>query len=208
MAKALLVVDIQNDFLPGGALPVDEGNRVIPIINELMEKQFDLIVASKDWHPACHVSFASTHHRRPAETIMVGGEEQTLWPDHCVQDTVGSEFAPELQKERIHDIVYKGTDPLIDSYSAFYDNKHRRSTGLAEFLRQKKIDTIYIAGLATDYCVKFSVLDALREGFKIFVVKDACRGVNINPHDSQSALDEMVKAGAVIINSFECMPDV
>ncbi len=194
---ALIIVDIQNDFLPGGALGVAEGDQVVPVINTLQE-QFDLVVATKDWHPAGHGSFAETHHKKPGEVIELDGIDQILWPTHCVQNTSGSEFAPGLHRDPIAKVFEKGIDPLIDSYSAFYDNKKRRSTGLAEYLKEQGVGEVTIVGLATDYCVKFTVLDALSEGFKVHVVKDGCRGVNLQPDDTKNAIEEMRQAGAVI----------
>ena len=196
--KALLIIDIQNDFLPGGALAVSGGDKVIPVINKLMEEPFDLIIASKDWHPHGHMSFADSHNKKPRDIISLKGNEQILWPQHCIQNTYGAEFPKELHADRIEKVIYKGVDHNIDSYSAFYDNRHERSTGLAEFLREKKVDEVVIVGLATDYCVKFSALDALHEGFKTTVIEEACRGVNLHPDDSRRAIDEMRSAGAII----------
>lgn len=199
--KALILVDIQNDFLPGGALAVARGDEILSVVNDLLKKPFDLIIATKDWHPLDHGSFASNHGKEPGEHITLEGLDQILWPVHCVQETWGSEFAPGWDTKKINKIIYKGTDTNIDSYSTFYDNGHRRSTGLDKYLTDNKIREVYIAGLATDYCVKYSVLDALAHGFDIFVFKDACRGVNLNPDDSQKALDVMKKAGAHLIES-------
>lgn len=203
---ALLLVDIQNDFLPGGALAVHEGDQILPIVNQLLEKEFDFIIATKDWHPINHGSFASTHHKQPGERILLNNLEQILWPIHCVQHTPGAEFAAKLNSAKIDKIFYKGTDQNIDSYSAFFDNEHRKSTGLAEFLREKKVRDIFIAGLATDYCVKYSALDGAKLGFNIFVVADACKGVNLQPNDTTNAINEMQQAGAKIIFSETLRP--
>lgn len=208
MAKALLVVDLQNDFLPSGALPVKEGDAIIPVVNELMSLPFDFIVASKDWHPLSHHSFSENHpDTKVGDVIQLHGRDQILWPVHCVQESVGSAFAPGLAVDKIQMIIYKGTDPEVDSYSAFFDNDHVSSTGLENSLRQKGIDTVYIAGLATDYCVKYTVLDALKLGFNVAVIQDACRGVNIQPDDSARALDEMKKQGALIITADSLFQD-
>lgn len=198
---ALLLVDIQNDFLPGGALAVHEGDQILPVVNQLIEKKFDIVIATKDWHPVNHSSFASTHHKQPGDRILLNELEQILWPIHCLQHTPGAEFASQLNNAKIDKIFYKGTDQDIDSYSAFFDNGHRKSTGLAEFLREKKIRNIYIAGLATDYCVKYSALDGAKLGFNVFVVVDACKGVNLQPDDTKNAVDEMEQAGAKIVFS-------
>jgi nicotinamidase/pyrazinamidase len=171
--RALILVDIQNDFLPGGALAVKNGNDILPVVNDLLNFPFDLIVATKDWHPSHHVSFATTHNKMPGETITINHLEQILWPIHCIQGEYGAELSSELQTERIAKIIHKGTDEDIDSYSTFYDNCRKKSTGLSTYLKKHKIDELYLAGLATDYCVKYSVLDALHLGFKTFVIVDA-----------------------------------
>lgn len=201
--NALLLVDIQNDFLPGGAMPVKEGNAILPIVNDLLERSFDQIIATKDWHPENHGSFASTHHKQPGEHVLLGGEDQVLWPIHCVQNTQGSEFSNGWQSHLVKKIFYKGTDPTIDSYSTFFDNGHRKSTGLEVYLKENGVKNIYIAGLATDYCVKYSVLDALHLGFQVYVISDACRGINLNEKDEQNAFEEMHQAGAKILSSKE-----
>src|SRR3954464_12124852 len=160
IVNALIIVDLQIDFCPGGALPVPQGDLVIPIINRLQEK-FELIIATQDWHPANHGSFAANHPGcRIGEMIDLNGLPQILWPMHCVQNTAGAEFAPTLETDRIERIFQKGTDPAIDSYSGFFDNGHRKATGLGDYLKQRGVKSIYIAGLATDYCVKFTALDA------------------------------------------------
>jgi nicotinamidase/pyrazinamidase len=196
--KALIIVDIQYDFCPGGALAVEEGDSIVPLINEL-QKQFGLIVATQDWHPAGHASFASTHGRKPYEVIDLDGIKQTLWPDHCVQGSLGAELLGGLNKSNIAKIIRKGTDPAIDSYSAFYDNAHKKATGLEAYLKEHDVTEIYLAGLATDYCVKYSALDAVSLGFKTNVFLEACRGVNVEPGDVEKAVEEMKKAGVRII---------
>jgi len=199
--KVFIIVDIQNDFIPGGALAVPEGDKIIPIIN-LLQKHFDLIVATQDWHPPNHGSFASNHEgKKPGEIIKLSGLDQILWPDHCVQGTKGAEFVKDLDITRLARVFQKGTDPEIDSYSTFYDNAHRKSTGLGNYFKEKGIQEVYLAGLATDYCVKFSALDAVELGFKTHVIQDACRGVNLSPADSQKALEQMKNSGAEIIQS-------
>jgi nicotinamidase/pyrazinamidase len=192
---ALILVDLQNDFFPGGALAVKEGDRILPAVNELMSLPFDLKVATKDWHPTGHMSFASTYDKQPGERIG----EQILWPDHCVQGTLGSEFAPGWLSDKVDEVFFKGTSPEHDSYSTFFDNGHLKSTGLEDFLRAKGIHTIILAGLATDYCLKYSVLDALKLGFKVKVVLEGCLGVNLRENDSQRALEEMKRAGAELV---------
>ncbi len=194
---ALIIVDVQNDFLPGGALPVSEGDRVIPVANELMDR-FDLVIATQDWHPANHGSFATTHGRKVGEMIDLNGLPQVLWPVHCVQDTPGAEFALGLKTSGIHRVFRKGTDPSIDSYSGLYDNGHRRSTGLAEFLKEQRVTDVYVLGLATDYCVKFTALDAAAEGFKVHLIEDGCRGVNLKAGDVTAAIEEMKAAGVKV----------
>jgi nicotinamidase/pyrazinamidase len=180
--SALILVDLQNDFCPGGSLAVKEGDAVVPVANEL-QKRFALVVATKDWHPAGHSSFAS------------------LWPPHCVQETTGAEFVAGLDTSRIARVFLKGTDPEVDSYSGFFDNEHRRATGLGDYLQEQGITDVTIAGLATDYCVKFTALDAVALGFKTSVVSDACRGVEVNEGDTARALEEMAAAGVNIRES-------
>lgn len=199
--KALLLVDIQNDFLPGGALAVKEGNQIIPIVNKLLEYNFDVIVATKDWHPKNHGSFAVNHNKQPGEKVMLNGLEQILWPVHCVQGSFGAEFSSAWNTHKVGKIFHKGTEINIDSYSTFYDNGHRKSTGLCEYLHEMGIQDVYIAGLATDYCVKYSALDAAKLGFNVFVIVDACRGVNLQPEDSKNALKDMQRVGVHIINA-------
>jgi len=203
MKKALLVVDVQNDFCKGGALEVKNGNEVIPVINKLVSSgYFDLIVATQDWHPKDHKSFASNHKNKNVyDTIRLNGIEQVLWPDHCVQRHKGSKFHQELNLGKNYRVFKKGSNPEIDSYSGFYDNDHRSSTGLGEFLKKKNIDEIYVTGLATDYCVKFTALDSIKEGFNTFVIKDATRGVNMDKDDSKRAFKEMRTEGVKLITS-------
>ena len=199
--NALLVVDIQNDFLPGGALAVPDGDQVIPIANRLVGF-FSLILATQDWHPANHGSFAANHlNRHPGEVINLNGIMQVLWPVHCVQGSSGAAFSAQLRTKRFSKVFRKGIDPGIDSYSGFFDNGKRRSTGLAEYLRDRRVNQLFICGLATDYCVKFSALDAVDSGVRTHVIEDACRGVELNPGDSAAAIAEMRKAGVSIVES-------
>ncbi len=196
--KTLLLIDIQNDFLPGGALAVPEGDLIVPVVNDLMP-QFDLIVATQDWHPADHGSFAANHPGRSVfEQIELEGMPQTLWPVHCVQNTGGALFAPGLNTRSIAKVFPKGMNARIDSYSGFFDNGHRAATGMSEWLKSRGVTELSVVGLATDYCVKFTVLDALQEGFRVRVIAKACRGVNLVPGDVDRALADMREAGAVI----------
>lgn len=198
--SALILVDLQNDFLPGGALAVPGGDQVIPIANRLQE-QFDLVVATQDWHPANHVSFAANHPGKKAgDEIDLGLHRQKLWPVHCIQNTPGAALAADLDIRRIAHLVKKGSGPLVDSYSAFFDNGHRYGTGLAEYLRDHAIQTVFLAGLATDYCVKATALDAIPLGFRVVVIEDACRGVNVLPGDVERAIAEMRAAGVEVVS--------
>ena len=199
--KALICVDIQNDFCPGGSLEVKGGNQVVPVANALME-QFGLVVATQDWHPANHKSFAAMHPwRYPGDVIDLNGLDQILWPIHCVQGSFGAEFAPSLNTDAFEKVFVKGTDTEIDSYSGFFDNGHRKATGLGEYLKDKGVEEVYILGLALDVCVKFTVLDALGLGFKTYLVEDGCRGVDLKAGDSDKAISEMREKGAIIAQS-------
>ena len=198
-SHALIVVDIQNDFLPGGSLAVAHGNEIVPLINQLVTLGFHKVIASKDWHPKKHCSFASAWNKDVGECVVIGGIEQALWPEHCIQDSHGAAFAPQLDISHFDYIVHKGVEVGIDSYSAFFDNKKMRSTGLHEFLQKEKITDLYFAGLATDYCVYYSVLDALELGYNVSVVIDACRGIA----DVTKHLQEMEKRGAKIVHTKE-----
>jgi nicotinamidase/pyrazinamidase len=201
--RALILVDLQNDFLPGGALAVPEGDQVIAVANRL-QPQFDLVIATKDWHPPDHASFAANHAgRKPGEVVELDGLDQILWPVHCVQGSFGSEFAAALDVESISRVFFKGVDPKVDSYSTFFDNAQRRATGLADYLYAAGVDEVFLLGLATDYCVKYSALDAVELGFRTCVVEDGCRGVDLQPGDSERALDEMREAGVEVIHSRE-----
>lgn len=201
MKKALILVDIQNDFLPGGALAVPEGDMIVPLVNRIQEK-FDLILATQDYHPANHASFAINHeNKKPGEIIDLHGLTQVLWPVHCVQHSDGAAFGKDLDMARVTKIFYKGENPDIDSYSGFFDNGKRKKTGLAEYLKSKGVDTVYIVGLATDFCVKFTALDAVDLGFETYVIKDATRAINLQPGDFEASLKAMERAGVKVIES-------
>jgi nicotinamidase/pyrazinamidase len=199
--KALIIVDLQNDFLPGGALPVPHGHEVISLANEL-QRRFELVLATQDWHPADHGSFAANHAgKKPGDRIILDGIEQILWPVHCVQNTRGAEFAPSFETRGIAHVFHKGIDPVIDSYSTFFDNAHRRHTGLAHYLEERSIKDIYLLGLALDYCVKYSALDARELGLNTHVILDGCRGIELEPGDIDQALEEIRRAGATMLKS-------
>ena len=200
MTRALILVDLQNDFMPGGALGVPEGDLVVPVANALKER-FELVVATQDWHPPNHGSFASNHPgAKPGDLGELGGLPQIYWPDHCVQGTHGSWFHRDLDLNGVT-LFRKGTDPGIDSYSAIFDNGHRKATGLGDFLRSRGAREAVILGLATDYCVKFTVRDVRELGLEVTVVEDGCRGVDLIAGDSARAFDAMRAAGARIVGS-------
>nr|WP_307776255.1 bifunctional nicotinamidase/pyrazinamidase [uncultured Cetobacterium sp.] len=202
--KALIVVDIQNDFCQGGALEVPNANKIIPVVNNLIEKfksRNFLVIATKDWHPKDHKSFAINSNGKIGEIGTLNGLPQVWWPEHCVQDTWGSELHKSLLP--IDTVILKGTDPEIDSYSAFYDNGKKKKTNLGKILKKHDVSEVFIVGLATDYCVKYTVLDALDIGFKTFVIEEGCQGVNLSPNDSDDALREMVSKGASLLKYHE-----
>lgn len=176
--KALIIVDVQNDFLPGGSLAVDEGDKIIPVINQL-QSQYDLVVATQDWHPANHKSFASQHNQKNVYDITdLNGLQQTLWPDHCVQATEGAEFSTALHTNKIEAIFRKGMEVEIDSYSGFYDNGKLKSTGLADYLKGRNIDAVDVCGLAADFCVYYTAIDALELGFQSAIIEDAVKPID------------------------------
>ncbi len=182
--RTLVIIDVQNDFMPGGALAVPNGNLIVPVINQI-QGRFDLVVAAQDWHPADHVSFASNHpNKNPFDEIELLGKPQTLWPNHCVWGTPGAEFHPQLETECWEAIFRKGMDRTIDSYSAFYDNGHVRSTGLAGYLKEKGASQIFFCGLAADICVYYSIYDAFKEGFACFFIEDASMPLDENNFES------------------------
>ena len=199
--RALILVDIQNDFLPGGALAVPQGDEVIAVANEEVEQGYDVIVATQDWHPADHQSFASQHAGHAVgEQIELHGLSQVLWPDHCVEGSAGAEFAAALDLSKVDEVFRKGTDRDIDSYSGFFDNGHRKETGMGEFLQQRGVDAVTIVGLATDYCVKFTALDAVELGFDTRLLLRGCRGVELSEGDVAAAIEEMELAGVEVVN--------
>lgn len=202
--QALLLVDLQNDFCEGGALAVAQGAQTVNIANRLIalfQSQGKKIVATQDWHPADHGSFASVQNTGPFQQGSLAGLAQTWWPDHCIQQSQGAEFHPQLNIAAASHITQKGCQQEIDSYSAFFDNGHRHDTGLDSWLRQHYVSQLVIMGLATDYCVKYTVLDALNLGYQVTVVTDGCRGVNLQPTDSEQALQQMEQAGARLMTS-------
>jgi nicotinamidase/pyrazinamidase len=201
--KALVVVDVQNDFVPGGSLAVPGGEGIIPVINALTGN-FGLVVATQDWHPAEHKSFASNHPgARPFEKIGINGITETLWPDHCVQGTKGAEFHPALETKRFAAIFRKGMDPETDSYSGFFDNGHQISTGLAGYLREKGITEVYYCGLASDICVFYTIRDSLREGFSSTLIEDASRPLDVP--EFEGVKGELIRTGAGVISSGEIL---
>lgn len=201
MTDTLLLVDIQNDFLPGGALAVADGDAVVPVANRLMPS-FSTVVASQDWHPADHLSFAEQHAGFEAfQTTEVDGLEQILWPVHCVQGSAGASFASALDITQIDRVVRKGENRRIDSYSAFYDNDHRHETDLTDILRRLGTDRLFVMGLAADVCVKFTVMDALAEGFPVTLIVDGIRGVDMRDGDTEAAIQIMRASGAECVTS-------
>jgi len=199
---ALLVIDVQNDFTPGGQLAVPEGDLIVPLINRLA-RQFTQVVMAQDWHPTGHASFASSHPgHQPYDVIQLPYGEQTLWPDHCLQSTAGAEFHRELDLPHAQLIIRKGCNPDIDSYSAFLEADRRTTTGLAGYLKERGIDTVYMVGLALDFCVMFSALDARAAGFNAYVVLDACRAIDLNG-SLATAIERMQDAGVGLIQSTE-----
>ncbi|MFO0939949.1 MAG: bifunctional nicotinamidase/pyrazinamidase [Pirellulales bacterium] len=203
--RALLLVDLQNDFVKGGSLAVPDGFAVIDVANRIMPN-FDLVVASQDWHPPDHQSFASRHRDLDiGQTFYLNGLQQIAWPDHCIQGSCGAALVEKLNLSGIDRVIQKGTDKGIDSYSAFYDNGHRRGTGLAEFLRDQRVGHVYVMGLATDYCVRFTALDSIREGFRTSLILDGCRGVDLREGDIERAIKEMKSAGVEVTHSDETL---
>ena len=201
---ALILVDIQNDFLPGGALAVPGGDEIIPVVNRIQER-FRLVVATQDWHPAGHTSFASSHPgKKVFDTVTIDGIEQILWPDHCVQGSRGAEFSRAFNTNQVEAIVRKGTDLGVDSYSTFYDNARRKSTGLAGYLKWKSVDRVFLAGLAADFCVYYSIKDALELGFQAVLIKDGTRA--ISEEGFHAAEKDILAKGGIVIKSGELFP--
>jgi nicotinamidase/pyrazinamidase len=198
--RALVLVDLQNDFLPGGALAVARGDETLGVANILLPR-FEIAVATQDWHPPDHQSFASQHPgRSPGEVIDLHGLPQVLWPDHCVQGSHGSAFAEGLDLGRVQAIFQKGQDPTVDSYSGFFDNGRRRDTGLGAYLNERAATEVWVMGLATDYCVKWTALDARSLGFEVVFVEAGSRGVDLVVGDSARAIGELAAAGVRIAN--------
>lgn len=198
--KALLVIDIQKDFCAGGSLAVAGADEIVPLVNTLMKKAFDdgdLVVASQDWHPANHGSFASVNKAPVFSLGTLNGQPQVMWPDHCVEWTEGAAFHPELLDAPF--VFCKGMDPTVDSYSAFFDNGGFNATGLDKFLKERNVDEVAIVGLATDYCVKFTALDAAKLGYKTSVVMSACRAVNSPEGSLETSVAQMLNAGVKIV---------
>ena len=203
--NALILVDIQNDFVPGGALAMPDGDQIVPVVNRL-QPLFDIVVATQDWHPADHGSFAANHPgHQPGDQVDLNGLPQILWPVHCVQETKGADFVPGLDRARWDRVFVKGTHRDIDSYSGFFDNGHRQATGLGDYLHEKGVRHVYVAGLATDYCVKFTALDARQLGFHTYLIKDASRGVNLQAGDVDWAIGGMRAAGVKIFTAADVL---
>ncbi|MGB4705492.1 MAG: bifunctional nicotinamidase/pyrazinamidase [Candidatus Saccharicenans sp.] len=199
--KALIVVDLQNDFLPGGSLAVPRGDEIIPLVNKIQEK-FDLVVATQDWHPKNHLSFASNHPgKQPFEVINLNGIEQVLWPDHCVQGEKGALFSRNFDDRRVEAIFRKGTDPSIDSYSGFFDNGRKKSTGLADYLRGRGVLQLYVCGLAAEFCVLYTALDAIELGFETYYLEDVTR--SLSQEGFKQAKEQILQRGGHLIRSEE-----
>ncbi len=199
--KALIVVDLQNDFLPGGSLAVPRGDEIIPLVNKIQEK-FDLVVATQDWHPKNHLSFASNHPgKQPFEVINLNGIEQVLWPDHCVQGEKGALFSRNFDDRRVEAIFRKGTDPSIDSYSGFFDNGRKKSTGLADYLRGRGVLQLYVCGLAAEFCVLYTALDAIELGFETYYLEDITR--SLSQEGFKQAKEQILQRGGHLIRSEE-----
>ncbi|MGC1391371.1 MAG: bifunctional nicotinamidase/pyrazinamidase [Bacteroidales bacterium] len=199
--KTLIIVDVQNDFMPGGPLAVPHGDLIVPVINKI-QRYFDLIVATQDWHPKNHKSFASNHFdKKPFNRIILNGIQQTLWPDHCIQGSAGAELHRDIESDRIAAIFRKGMDPEVDSYSGFYDNNRKLSTGLTGYLKEKGVSEVYFCGLAADICVYYTILDSISEGFTSTLIEDASRPLYVEKFDDIKC--ELAKLGVHIITSDE-----
>lgn len=197
--KALIVVDLQNDFVPGGSLAVPRGNEIVPVVNQIQEK-FELVVATQDWHPKNHLSFASNHPGKLVyETVLLDGVEQVLWPDHCLQGERGAMLVAGFDERRVEAIIRKGTNPEIDSYSGFFDNGRKKSTGLGDYLRGRGVSQVYICGLAAEFCVLYTALDAIELGFETYYIEDATRA--LSQEGFREAKERIQKRGGKIITS-------
>lgn len=197
--KALLLIDLQNDFMPGGTLPVADGLACIDAANSA-QRYFRIVIATKDWHPEHHLSFAENHPgKKPGDIIELDGLCQTLWPMHCVQNTAGAALSKNLNQSNIQHVVTKGQDIKVDSYSAFFDNAHRHTTGLGHYLNYRAIDELYLLGVATEYCIKYSAIDSANLGIKTNVIIDGCRGIGLTPHDIPNAEVEMQDHGVRLV---------
>jgi len=199
MKNCLIITDIQNDFCPGGALAVAEGNEIIPIVNSLAQK-FDKVVATQDWHPSDHVSFAATHNKELYDVITIDGIQQVMWPVHCVQGSLGADFHKDLDLRPVDLIIRKGSHRDIDSYSTFMENDKKTITGLHSYLQGFAIQDLYFCGLATDYCVYYSAVDARNMGFNVSVILDACRGVDVPAGNLAATVQAMKERGIRILN--------
>lgn len=203
--KALILVDLQNDFMPGGAMPVPHGHDVIPLANRL-QGRFKFVVATQEWRPVLHRSFAENYEdRKPGDVVVVRKQARTLLPLFCVQNSRGAKLAPGLMLNRVNKVVRKGTDPEVDSYSGFFDQDHMNATGLSDYLRDKRVTEVFILGLPTESTVKQTALDAVALGYKTRVIEDACRGLERKPGDVAKALAEMKEAGVLIVSSKEIL---
>ncbi len=199
--RALILVDLQNDFCPGGALAVPAGDETIPIANRVMP-HFSTVVVTQDWHPTEHKSFAVNNPgTKPGDVTEINGVSQVMWPAHCVQETPGAEIHAGLDRAKVADLFKKGTDPDFDSYSGFFDTGRKKATGLAAYLTERWIKQVYVMGLATDYCVKWTALDAKELGFDVYLIADGCRAVELHPGDGEAAIEEMKAAGVHIVES-------
>jgi nicotinamidase/pyrazinamidase len=202
--KTLIIIDVQNDFMPGGPLEVPRGNMIVPVINKV-QSYFDLVVATQDWHPKNHKSFASSHFgKKPFDRIVLNGVNQTLWPDHCIQGSPGAELHQDIESNRIAAIFRKGMDPEVDSYSGFYDNNRQLSTGLSGYLKDKGISEVHFCGLAADICVYYSILDSILEGFYATLIEDASSPLFPDKFDDIKC--ELAKLGVHIITSSDLHP--
>ena len=203
--SVLLVTDVQNDFCPGGSLAVNEGDKVVPVINRVI-RYFPRIVATQDWHPRDHISFAANHPGRSVHDVVeVDSMKQVLWPVHCVQGTAGADFHPALNTETFGLILHKGMNPRIDSYSTFMENDKQTATGLEGYLKGLRIERVYLCGLATDYCVFYSALDAVDMGFKTHVILDACRGVDVPDGNVAQSVKTMEERGIIMTHSADLL---